>query len=93
MHSPDHIRQSLREYLESNVLGSQTGIAIEDATPLLAEGIIDSMGTLELLSFVEETFGVTVADNEVVEANLGSLDALVRFITAKQGRSAVSEAW
>jgi acyl carrier protein len=93
MHSPEEIRQSLLQYLESSVLGERSGVAIDGATPLIADGIIDSMGVLELLAFVEETFGVVVADDEVVGTNLGTLDALVRFIGDKQRHAAVPEAW
>jgi acyl carrier protein len=91
MHSPDHIRQSLREFLEESFLGMRPGLVLEGDTALLADGIVDSMGVLELLSFIEGTFGVSVADDEVVDTNLGSLDALVRFIARKQGSSAVAE--
>lgn len=89
MHTPDQIRQSLRDFLEESFLGMRPGLVIDDATPLLAGGIIDSMGVLELLAFIEGTFGVTVADDEVLDTNLGSLDSLVRFVAGKQGRSAV----
>jgi acyl carrier protein len=92
MHTPDQIRQSLRDFLEESFLGMRPGLVLGDATPLLADGIVDSMGVLELLAFIEGTFAVTVADDEVVDTNLGSLDALVRFIAAKQGHSAVLEA-
>jgi acyl carrier protein len=92
MHSPDQIRQSLHDFLEESFLGMRPGLVLEGDTQLLADGIVDSMGVLELLSFVEGTFGVSVADDEVVDTNLGSLDALVRFISRKQGSSAVAEA-
>ena len=92
MHTPDQIRQSLRDFLEESFLGMRPGFVIDGATPLLADGIVDSMGVLELLAFIEGTFGVTVADDEVVDANLGSLDALVRFVAGKQDRAAVLEA-
>lgn len=93
MHTPDQIRQSLRDFLEESFLGMRPGVVIEDATPLLTTGIVDSLGVLELLSFIEGTFGVTVDDHEVVNTNLGTLDALVRFVASKQRVVTVPEAW
>ena len=50
---------------------------------LLEQGIIDSMGVLDLLNFLEEAFDVRVADDELTEDNLGTLRGIGRFVTAK----------
>ena len=50
----------------------------------LDQGIIDSTGVLELVTFLEERFAIKIADNELVPQNLDSIDNLVRFIEHKQ---------
>ena len=92
MHTPEHIQQTLRDFIEESFLGMRPGVVIEGQTPLLEGGIIDSMGVLELLSFIEGTFGVTVQDDEVVDANLGTLDALTRLVAGKLRNAAAVEA-
>ena len=92
MQTPEQVALSLRQFLEDNFLGMRPGLVIDGTTPLLASGIVDSMGVLELLSYLEGTFGVIVEDDEVVEANLGTLDDLVRFVATKQRHAAELEA-
>ena len=47
------------------------------------KGIVDSTGVLELVAFLEERFGITVQDQELVAANLDSVNGLVRFLERK----------
>jgi acyl carrier protein len=54
------------------------------ATPSFLEaGIIDSTGVLELVQFIEETFALSVKDEEMMPDNLDSLANLVRFVQTK----------
>ena len=50
---------------------------------LFDEGIFDSMGLLNLISFLEEDFGIKVADSELDAANFGSIDAIASFLERK----------
>lgn len=56
---------------------------IGDDTLLFEEGIFDSMGLLNLISFMETEFNVKVADSELDTANFGSLNAIVSFLESK----------
>lgn len=77
------IAARLREFVkESFLFGRDDGFA--DADSFLDLGIIDSTGVLELVAFVEDTFGIAVEDAELVPDNLDSIDNLVRFIEGKQ---------
>ena len=55
-----------------------------DQSSFLKSGIIDSTGMMELVSFVEQTFGVKLEDAELVPDNLDSIDNLVRFLGKKR---------
>lgn len=57
---------------------------VPDGRSLLEQGIIDSTGVLEIISFVESTFGITVEDEEMIPANLDSIDGIARFVQRKQ---------
>ena len=54
-------------------------------TSLFEAGIIDSMGVLTLVTWLEETFGFTVDDDEVLPENIDGVGALVRYIGRKTG--------
>jgi len=77
------ILERTRTYVRDNFLYMRPDFLLGDDDPLLAKGVIDSMGVLELLSFLETEFGVSVPDEEVTVANLGSLSAIARFVAAK----------
>lgn len=55
--------------------------------PLLASGVLDSTGAMELVLFIEEEFEVVVADDELVPDNLDSIARIEAFVTRKRGMS------
>ncbi len=56
---------------------------LADGTSFLDEGVIDSAGMLELITFLETTYGITIADEEVSRENLDSLEKITRFLDRK----------
>lgn len=78
------ILATLRQYIQDNFLYMKPGFVLGDDDSLLRKGVVDSMGVLEVLSFLDETFGVNPADNEVTEANLGTLRAMAGFVAQKR---------
>ena len=76
------IKQAVRSYVEQNFLvGSDTRIG--DGDSLLQMQIVDSTGFLELVNFIESSFGVKVGDDEMVPENLESIDNIVAFVERK----------
>lgn len=57
--------------------------SLEDDEPLFESGIIDSLGFIKLLSFIEKTFGVSIAMEEVAMENFSSINAIVDTIDEK----------
>ena len=51
---------------------------------LLAQGIIDSLGILKLVAFLEERFGVEAADDDLVPENFGSIEQLRAYVERKR---------
>ena len=58
-------------------------VTLGDGDSLFARGILDSMGAIELVGFLESEFGVAVAPEDVTEQNLGTLDDIARFVLSK----------
>ncbi len=57
--------------------------AINPASRLIEDGVIDSLGLFSLISFVEETFGIAVDDDDVVGDIFGTIDALASYVLRK----------
>ena len=80
-------KDQVRTFILSNFYVADPA-TVTDATSLLQEGIVDSTGVLEIISFVEMSFGVTVEDEEMLPENLDSIAAIARFVARKQGGQA-----
>ncbi len=86
----DTVTSEIRAFIVSNFLFGQEGSGIADDQSFLESGIIDSTGLLELVSFVEERYGISVGDRELVPENLDSLANIGRFVVRKQEAAVAS---
>lgn len=77
------IEKQIGQYIADNFLFSENGYQLPDDTSFLEEGIVDSTGVLELVMFVEETFNVTVEDEEIMPENFDSVSRLAAYIHRK----------
>ena len=64
---------------------------LADDTALLEAGIVDSIGVLEIVAFIEQDFGIAVADDDLLPENFGSIACIARFIEAKMETAVVPE--
>lgn len=82
----DALRSSIRDFLLENYLFTTDTTAIGWDDSLLARGIVDSTGMLEVIFFIEEKLGVKIKDEEMLPDNLGSINKIARFVeTHKPG--------
>lgn len=77
-------RQLVRAFVVTNFYVPDS-LALADGSSLLATGIVDSTGMLEVIAFLEETFAVTVNEDEMVPGNLDSIENITRFVARKSG--------
>ena len=82
---------SIRHFVVENYLFGDGDSLMED-TSFMEEGIIDSTGILELVFFIEETFGFSVEDDELIPENMDSLQNIARYIDRKLNPSTAKEA-
>ncbi len=78
------MKNTIRQYILSNLLFTDDESVLQDDESFLDGGIIDSTGVMEIILFIEDTFGIKVNDDEMLPANLDSVDNLVAFIKRKQ---------
>jgi len=75
--------QLLRNFILENYLFTDDQSELNNADSFLETGILDSMGILELIYFLEEELSIKVAQNEMIPENLDSIDNLLAFIEKK----------
>jgi acyl carrier protein len=81
MKEAEIIQQELFRYVKENTFKDTSGLSAE--TLLFVEGIFDSMGFVLLIDFLEEKFNVEAADDELVEENFESINAITNFVLGK----------
>lgn len=77
------IEFKIRKYIADNLLFSDNGFPYSDEASFLQEGIVDSVGVLELVSFIEDNLGVRVEDHEIVPDNFDSVQNLAAYVRRK----------
>jgi acyl carrier protein len=76
--------RKLREYIFDNFLFTEDENALGNDDSFMEKGIIDSTGILEVIKFIEEDFGITVEDAEMIPENLDSINNVSAFIQRKK---------
>lgn len=77
------IRQTVKDYVLREFLVGERPEALEETTPLISGGILDSISTLKLVSFLEERYGVEFQAHEVSADHLDTLDDIAKIVESK----------
>jgi acyl carrier protein len=78
------LETDLRDFVVENFLFGQEGDTFTDEDSFMQKGIIDSTGIMEVIAHLEETYEITVEDEELLPENLDSVAHLAAFITRKR---------
>jgi acyl carrier protein len=81
------VRAQLRKFIADNFYVSEPG-ELDDETPLVTSGIVDSTGMLEVIAFLEGDLGIRVGDDETTPDNLGSIARIAAFVERKRAGAA-----
>ena len=74
------VAPEIREWLKQNVTG---GREVADDEPLIENGVLTSLQTVELVMFLEERFDIVIEDEEFDEENFGSIEAISELVASK----------
>ena len=77
------IRTKIKNFVVETFLFGEDADSLKDGDSFLQNGVVDSTGILEVTQYIEETYSVTIENDEMVPANLDSIDNLVGFIARK----------
>lgn len=79
------LREQIRGFIIENFLFGDAEPLTDDAVSLLDNGIVDSVGVLEMVAWLEQNHGLKVEDQELVPENFDSVERLIRFVERKNG--------
>jgi acyl carrier protein len=78
------IKEQIKRFILTNYLFTDDMSAVSDEHSLMESGTMDSTGVLELIAHLEATYGIKVEDEEMIPANLDSIDAIARYVESKK---------
>jgi len=78
------VEQRIRDFVGQNLIFSADGFAYPDDASFLQEGIIDSLGVMQLVEFVQKDFQIPVDQQEVTPENFDSVARLAAYIRRRQ---------
>jgi acyl carrier protein len=79
----DAIKSTVKRFILEEFLPGERPEALTDETPLVAEGVLDSLATLRLVSFLEKEFRISLAPHEVDAEYLNTLPSIAMLIRSK----------
>lgn len=80
----------IRTFIEKEFIRT-SGLDLQNTDSLIEHGIIDSLGIMKLLTYLEQSFGIKVNDEELIPVNFETIDSISTFIRSKRGgKSAAS---
>ena len=71
------LEQTLKTYIEQNLMPDDGNRTVGYDEPLIDRGVLDSMGLMNLIAFLEERAGVRIPDEEVLLENFATINAIV----------------
>ena len=77
----DNVKSKVVEHIASSSFNDMS--KIEEDTMIFKEGILDSMGLMTLITFLEDEFGIATQDTDLVEENFESVNAITDFVSRK----------
>ena len=77
------VEEQIKEFISKNLIFTNDGFPYGDEESFLDQGIIDSIGIMQLVLFVEENFNISIEDREITPMNFDSISLLAGYVRRK----------
>jgi len=77
------IKESIRNFILTEFLPGEDSANLQDNTPLITSGILDSLATMQLVAFVEEKFSIEIGSHETDPEYIGTIDSIQHLVASK----------
>jgi acyl carrier protein len=78
------VKDQVRQFVTEELAAAKGITLISDDESLIENGVVDSLGIFRLVTFLEETFGVKIGDEEISAENLQSVDMIEQLVLSKR---------
>jgi acyl carrier protein len=78
------MEQVINDYISREIIADRAQLPLSNDTPLVEEGILDSLSLLQLVVFLEERFGVTVNEADLLPENFTSVNTICAYLRARE---------
>lgn len=82
----DDVKQTVKQFILDEFLPGEDPASLTDSTDLVRQGIIDSLATLKLVSFLEERFNIQIEAYEVSPGSLNTLSDITSLVERKMNK-------
>ncbi len=79
-----HETEKIREFIIQELMHGDDGAGVEDDESLLERGILDSLGLLNLLAFLEQEYQVVIEDQDIVPENFETINAIAALVARRR---------
>jgi acyl carrier protein len=76
-------KKTIHDFILYEFVPGEDPAELQDDTPLITGGILDSITTLKLVAFLEDTFGITIDAYEAGSGNLDTIDQIAALVNGK----------
>ncbi len=77
------VKKSIKEYIVNELVVDKQYDSLSDSDQLIESGIIDSLGIMKLIGFIEDNLSVQIDDMELIPENFSSVDAISSLVESK----------
>jgi acyl carrier protein len=81
MKSLEEIKQEVKKYILESTFGDKNNLS--ENTLIFREGYFDSMGFVSLIAYLEQTYSIQTSDEDLIEENFESMQAIVSYVQRK----------
>jgi acyl carrier protein len=78
------VEKVINDYISQELVPDPALLPLADETPLLDSGILDSLGLLRLVVYLEERFGITMDDADLLPENFASVNSICTYLRARE---------
>ncbi len=81
----DKVEEVVKQFIMTEFLPGEDPAELTPSTPLITGGVLDSLATMKLVTFLEERYGITFQAHEVDSEHLDTLTTIASLVAAKRG--------
>ena len=77
-------QSKLKHFIVTELMHEEDDDLLDDEEPLLGSGIVDSLGIMRLVSYIEEEFGIEVSEEDLVPEHFQTVNRMAAFVERLQ---------